>query len=119
MSAFTNARESPNKDEPPVLPAPKTMVATPAKLVRASTTCDFEIFSFKNLGATKSTIAVEMLPIIVALATDVVVIAVKPKIVETPNKMPGTKTDLNNLSLIFAPLRRTIRYNNGGQKRTR
>ena len=65
--------------------------------------------SLRNFGATNRIIAVEILPIIVALAIEVVVIAVKPEIVEVPNRTPGRKTDFNKPLLIDEPLRRTIR----------
>ena len=68
-----------------MFPAPTTIAKTLTKLVRAKTICNLETLSLRYFGATKSTIAVEMLPMIVALATEVVVMAVKPKIVEMPN----------------------------------
>jgi hypothetical protein len=45
-----------------------------------------------------------MFPMIVALATEVSVIAVNPKIVEMPNNMPGNQTERNSFCLSFCRL---------------
>ena len=73
----------------------------------------------KNFGAANSTNAVDTLPIIVALATDVTFIAVNPLIVDSPKKMPGQNV-IFITCLVIGTLRNfAIANNNGGQKMTR
>ena len=91
-----------------------TTNATPQKLLNAHSTCNLVIFSFKYVGAINSIIADDVLPMSVALAIDVFVNDINPKMVDTPKKIPGTRALRRMRKLISDFLLRAMKNNTIG-----